>query len=140
MGIFSLFKKRNHQEVKEDDEIEYDPNSDKLDKYNRHLVWVFVDNKLLQNIIIQNGLAEIKYIYGEYMYTNTLENSLNIAKENKIGMWQDSDSTNYTLIIIVIVLIVIICLFSSKYRKKIINKTKSNIKKNIKKEFKNILK
>lgn len=121
-------------------EIEYDPNSDKLDKYDRHLVWVFVDDKLLQNIIIQNGLAEVKYIYGDYLYTNTLENSLNIAKENKIGMWQNLENTNYMFIIVVILLIVIICLFSSKYRKKIINKTKSNIKKNIKKEFKNILK
>ena len=35
-------------------ELEFDPNSDKQDKYERYLAWVFVDNKLLQNDIVKN--------------------------------------------------------------------------------------
>ena len=49
-------------------EIEYDSNSDKFDKYDRHLVWVFVDDTLLQEKLLEEGLAEIKYIYGDYKY------------------------------------------------------------------------
>ena len=33
-------------------QIEYDDNSDKQDKYNRKLVWVFVDGKLLQEQVV----------------------------------------------------------------------------------------
>lgn len=112
-------------------EIEYDPNSDRKDKYNRHLVWVFVDDELLQDKIIKNGLAEVKYIYGDYLYTNILENSLNEAKLNKVGMWQDveDNSTNYTLIIIIGGGLILICLFSSKARNKIIRQTKKILKK-----------
>ena len=47
-------------------EIEYDPDSDKTDKYSRHLVWVFVDGKLLQEKILAKGLAEVAYLYGDY--------------------------------------------------------------------------
>lgn len=117
-------------------EIEYDPDSDKLDKYDRHLVWVFVDNELLQDLIIKNGLAEVKYIYGDYLYTSTLEKSLSEAKINKVGMWQDKEPINYTLIIIIILIVIVICIFSAKTRKKVLNKTKSKLKK----EIKNILK
>jgi len=68
-------------------EIEYDNNSDKFDKYQRHLVWIFVDNNLLQKLIIEEGLAEIKYIYGDYKYLNILNSSLEIAKKNELNLW-----------------------------------------------------
>lgn len=123
-------------------EIEYDPDSDEKDKYDRHLVWVFTDEELLQNKIIENGLAEVKYIYGNYLYTDILENSQSVAKSNKIGMWQDieTNNTNYSLIIIIISIIILIYLFSSTARNKVLNKTKKEIKKSIKKEINNILK
>jgi micrococcal nuclease len=133
---FTCNKLKNAKKI----EIEYDPNSDKLDKYERHLVWVFVDDALLQDEIVKNGLAEVKYIYGNYMYTDTLENSLSIAKENKLGMWEDTESTDYTIVIIIACVIIVICLFSAKMRKKVLNKTKSTIKRNINKKIKNILK
>ena len=121
-------------------EIEYDPNSDKLDKYDRHLVWVFVDGELLQNIIIQNGLAEVEYIYGDYLYTHILENSEEEAKLNKVGIWENNETKDYTFITIVVSIIIIICLFSSTIGNEIVEKTKSKLKKNIKKEIKKILK
>lgn len=54
-------------------EIEYDNNSDKFDKYDRHLVWVFVDDTLLQEKLLEEGLAEIKYIYGDYKYLDEIK-------------------------------------------------------------------
>jgi micrococcal nuclease len=38
-------------------EIEYDENSNKTDKYNRDLVWVWVDDVLLQETLLKEGLV-----------------------------------------------------------------------------------
>ena len=115
-------------------EIEYDENSDKLDKYDRHLVWVFVDDKLLQDLIIQQGLGQVDYIYGDYKYLTTLEASELIAKNNQVGMWQDTSYHTYYIIGgIVLIIIIIVCIFSKRIRKKVFRKAKSKTKKKIKK-------
>ena len=115
-------------------EIEYDENSDKLDKYDRHLVWVFVDDKLLQDLIIQQGLGQVDYIYGDYKYLTTLEASELIAKNNQVGMWQDTSYHTYYIIGgIVLIIIIIVCIFSKRIRKKVFRKAKSKAKKEIKK-------
>lgn len=111
-------------------EIEYDENSDKLDKYDRHLVWVFVDDKLLQDLIIQQGLGQVDYIYGDYKYLTTLEASELIAKNNQVGMWQDTSYHTYYIIGgIVLIIIIIVCIFSKRIRKKVFRKAKKEIKK-----------
>lgn len=115
-------------------EIEYDENSDKLDKYDRHLVWVFVDDKLSQDLIIQQGLGQVDYIYGDYKYLTTLEASELIAKNNQVGMWQDTSYHTYYIIGgIVLIIIIIVCIFSKRIRKKVFRKAKSKAKKEIKK-------
>ena len=122
-------------------EIEYEEDSVKTDKYDRHLVWVFVDGELLQEKVIENGLAEVAYLYGDYKYTDVLEDAEEIAKKKKLGIWnntQDNNDVNYNYFIIGIVLILIICIFSKKGRKKVISKTKSTIKKEMKKFYKNL--
>ena len=68
-------------------EIEYDPDSNKTDKYSRHLVWVFVDGKLLQEKILAEGLAEIAYLYGDYKYTEDLQKVEAKAKQKKLNIW-----------------------------------------------------
>ena len=109
-------------------EIEYDDNSDKLDKYDRHLVWVFVDDNLLQDLIIKNGLGEVEYLYGDYKYTSILEASEILAKTNRVGMWNDTYDYLYIIgIIILIVIIIIICIFNKKVRKKVFNKIKKKV-------------
>jgi len=114
-------------------EIEYDDNSDLKDKYDRHLVWVFVDDVLLQDLIIKNGYGEIKYLYGDYKYTDVLQNSEIIAKANKLGIWQNDNSDKYLILgIILIIIIVIVCIFNEKFRNKIFKKAKRKIKKEIK--------
>ncbi len=112
-------------------EIEYDTNSDKTDKYNRQLVWVFIDNYLLQNQIIKEGLGEVAYLYGDYKYTPTLEDSEAIAKANKVGMWSDDEESNNNLLLIIgIIITLILFLLSSKLtskQKKILKSIKNSI-------------
>lgn len=111
--------------------LEYDDNSDKKDKYDRDLVWVWVDNELLQEDLISVGLAEVKYIYGDYQYTDHLKEVEKVAKKNKLGIWGDieEEETNWTYIIIGSFIIIIMA-FTPKGRKK--------LKKDIKKELKNL--
>ena len=122
-------------------EIEYDSNSEKIDKYNRELVWIFVDGELLQEKIIENGFGEIAYLYGDYKYTQILEVAQQEAKKNQVGMWSNEtkeDNTSYIYIGIGIIILIIICIFSKKTRKKVVRKTKSSIKKELKKAYKKL--
>lgn len=77
-------------------ELEYDSNSDKTDKYDRHLVWVFVDDSLLQAELIKNGLATTAYLYDDYKYTSLLEDYETTAKVNKVGIHSEEDNSYYT--------------------------------------------
>lgn len=113
-------------------EIEYDSNSDKFDKYDRHLVWVFVDDTLLQEKLLEEGLAEIKYIYGDYKYLDELKKVESTAKKNKVGMWSDSkDDYSIYLIIIGAIIIILVFIFSKKGRKKILKEIKKETKKKL---------
>ena len=86
-------------------ELEYDDGSDTLDKYGRTLAWVYADDVLLQRELVQRGLAEVKYIYGDYAYTEELKTLEKEAKKEKLNMWSDgkaaaqeqTDSLQYIL-------------------------------------------
>lgn len=69
--------------------LEYDKNSDKEDKYERILAWVWADDILVQKELIKDGYAKIAYLYGEYKYTSELSKFESIAKENKTNIWGD---------------------------------------------------
>ncbi len=114
--------------------LQYDPKSDKTDKYDRVLAWVFVDDKLLQKDLINNGLAEVKYVYDDYLYSSLLEDLEATAKKNMVGMWGNSSDegiSNRQLIIYVIAIIavVVIAIFgkSSSSKKKAIKKIKKMV-------------
>lgn len=136
--------------------LEYDKNSDELDKYDRHLVWVFIDDKLLQKELISKGLAKVAYLYGDYKYTEELKETEKIAKKNKIGIWsnnipkvekeksedvydtilnkllyKDNGSLNYLTLTILLIIFILILVFSKKVRNKVIRKTKNKIKKEL---------
>lgn len=70
-------------------ELEYDKNSDKKDKYDRVLAWVWIDDTLLQDELIKNGYAEVAYLYGDYKYTNTLKDHQAVAEASRIGIWNE---------------------------------------------------
>ena len=139
--------------------LEFDSGSDEKDKYDRYLVWVFIDDELLQKELVSKGLASVAYLYGDYKYTDELEAVEQEAEDNKLGIWSISeeertksidevadltDAANkvnkedidYKEIVIIVGVIILLCLFSSKSRKKV----KSEIKKELKKEIKNKLK
>lgn len=127
-------------------EIEYDEKADKTDKYNRDLAWVFVDDKLLQDLIVREGYAEIKYIYGDYKYLNTLNDSLKLAKKEKLNLWSDEEylfilfeykiTKEILLSTISILIVLIACIFSETIRKKTNTKIKRKINKKIDDMFK----
>ena len=95
--------------------LEFDDNADKQDKYDRYLAWIFVDDELLQEKIIENGYAEVAYLYNDYKYTNILKNKQKKAQKNKKGIWSDyKDNNNYILIIPIILLALLIILLSRK--------------------------
>ena len=59
-----------------------------LDKYNRVLGWIYVDDNLIQKDLINKGYAEVKYIYDDYKYVDELEKLQQQAKEKKLGIWK----------------------------------------------------
>lgn len=67
--------------------LEYDPKSDKVDKYDRVLAWVYIDDELLQKKLVGKGYAEVRYVYDDYLYSNDLKELEKLAKEKKLGMW-----------------------------------------------------
>lgn len=72
-------------------EIEFDENSTKTDKYDRYLVYVFVDDELLQEKLLYNGLADLKYNKNNYKYTERLETANNHAKKELIGIYSTKE-------------------------------------------------
>lgn len=76
-------------------EIEYDNDSDKTDKYDRLLVWVFVDDILLQKELIDNGYAKVAYLYGDYKYTKKLQDAQELASAKNIGIWNEDEKNKY---------------------------------------------
>jgi len=115
-------------------EIEYDPNSDKKDKYDRHLVWIFADDKLIQEELIKKGYAKVAYLYDDYKYTSNLKKLETEAQNSKIGIWSEKENNSKleTIIVItIIILFILLFIFDNKFRKKVISKKKRKIKKKI---------
>ena len=103
-------------------ELEFDPNSDTYDKYDRLLAWVYVDGYLLQELLVENGYAEVTYLYGDYMYTDRLLLKEKEAKKEKIGIWYE-DGNIYknevkvsSIIMIIVIGLFLIILWFRKYK------------------------
>lgn len=67
--------------------LEYDINSDRYDKYNRLLAYVFVDDNNLSELLLSKGYAEVKYIYGDYKYISNLCRTQENAYNDNLGIW-----------------------------------------------------
>jgi Micrococcal nuclease (thermonuclease) homologs len=68
--------------------IEYNPDGDQVDKYNRLLAWIFVDGKLLQTLIAKEGLVKKFYDYDlDYLYKEQIVLADKEAKNKKIGIY-----------------------------------------------------
>ena len=77
-------------------ELEYEKNSDKKDKYDRYLAYVFYDDKLLEEELLKKGYAKVAYIYGDYKYIERIKKAEEYAKNNKKGIYSDIDNSKYT--------------------------------------------
>lgn len=69
--------------------LEFDDGSERYDKYDRMLAWVYADGVLVQKELVKQGLAEVKYLYGDYAYTEELQQLEKIAKNKKLAMWSN---------------------------------------------------
>ena len=69
--------------------LEYDKNSDRTDKYDRLLAWVWADDILLQKELIKEGYASLSYLYGDYKYTSELSLYESEAKNKKLNIWSN---------------------------------------------------
>ena len=72
--------------------LEYDGNSDKEDKYGRVLAFVYVDGVLLEKSLVEEGLARVYYIYGDYAHVDELREIEEAAKAAKKGIWSDDNT------------------------------------------------
>lgn len=77
-------------------ELEYDDNSKKKDNYDRHLVWVWIDNQLLQKDLVSKGYAKVTYLYDNYKYTDELKKAENSAKKNNLKIWYSNNNNSNT--------------------------------------------
>ena len=75
--------------------LEYDPNSDKVDKYDRVLAWVFVDGKLLEEELVKRGYAKVAYLYANYKYTDKIKAVEEKAKEENLGIWNELEKEKF---------------------------------------------
>ena len=139
---YTCNKLKNAEKIK----LEFDEDSDEKDKYDRYLVWVFVDDELLQKKLVRKGLASVAYLYGDYKYTDELEEAEQLAEDEKLGIWSITDkdtakkNIDYKQVIILIGIILMLCLFSTKARKTVTKEIKKEAKKQLKKNIKNIIK
>lgn len=117
-------------------QLEYDSNSDKVDKYDRLLAWVYVDGNLLQSELVEKGYAKVAYLYGDYKYTSTLQEKQELASAKSIGIWNEEakklyednlvtdakvisdDYTNKEIVIIVILFLIIVFISDKNIKKK----------------------
>lgn len=68
-------------------ELEFDVKQ-KTDKYGRALAYIYADGKLVQEELLKEGLAEIKYVYEpDTRYLEIFKKAQNQAKSNKKNIW-----------------------------------------------------
>lgn len=74
-------------------QVEYDEKASKTDMYDRHLVWVWVDDELLQEQLVVQGFTKEYMLQSNYRYADIIQEAESIAKSNKVGLWSDEQET-----------------------------------------------
>lgn len=61
------------------------------DKYDRYLVYVYADDTMVNEQLVKEGLAEVKYVYEpNTTYENKMKQAENEAKKKNVGMWENN--------------------------------------------------
>jgi micrococcal nuclease len=63
------------------------------DKYGRILAYIFYNNKLINELIVEEGLGHI-YFYEEDPYYETLKESEERARNKNLGIWEKSNKSS----------------------------------------------
>ncbi|WP_044784413.1 MULTISPECIES: thermonuclease family protein [Bacillus cereus group] len=66
--------------------IEYEPNNT-IDKFNRVLAYVFMDDILVQELLLKEGLGIVRYTNKNTRYYGRLKQAETEAKNKGIGIW-----------------------------------------------------
>lgn len=73
-------------------EISFDNISSQRDKYNRLLCYVYYNDYLFNEVLIQEGFGRYYYFFDfNKKYMNDFKKSEIFAKENKLGLWEQSN-------------------------------------------------
>lgn len=67
--------------------IEYDPSHEKVDDYDRVLAYLYADGELVQEVMVEKGLARIGYENGDELYLDKLEEAEQKASEAEVNIW-----------------------------------------------------
>ena len=68
--------------------LELDPYQDSQDRYGRWLAYVWVDEVLLQEILIEAGLADLRYAHEVSLYDDQLHRILKLIQARRLGRWK----------------------------------------------------
>jgi len=83
-------KKRNEELVKGKEVVLKKDQTDK-DKYDRLLRYVYIDNNLINQILINEGLARVYILPPDDSQEENFTNAQKEAKDKMLGIWQDKD-------------------------------------------------
>jgi Micrococcal nuclease (thermonuclease) homologs len=76
------------REVLEGREVQLEFDGPERDKYDRLLAYVWVDGKLFNEMLLEQGLARIAYVYDPpYRYYDLLTRAQNQSRKARIGIW-----------------------------------------------------
>ena len=64
-----------------------------MDTYDRLLAWVWVDGELLNYKLVEEGLAYVKYLYGDYKYNPAMIQIESEIQKKDIKIWGEEDPT-----------------------------------------------
>lgn len=70
----------------EDLHIEYDE-GEQTDHYGRHLVYLYADGESVHEVLLEEGLARVGYIYEQQRYLEAFREKEQYAKNNQLGIW-----------------------------------------------------
>ena len=59
------------------------------------LAWVFVDGKNISELLLMNGYARVRYVYGDYQYIDSLCLKQEEAYNKKLGIWKIYEEKEY---------------------------------------------
>ncbi|MGX0165229.1 micrococcal nuclease [Staphylococcus capitis] len=78
-------------------EVEFDKGK-RTDKYGRLLAYVYADGKMVNNAVVRQGLARVKYVYPpNNTYEQLIRTSEAQAKAEKLNIWSVSNTVKTSL-------------------------------------------